>query len=423
MYVLISILVACYVFHLDSIHGLALSPNVHFVPKIDKALFDKDVHYYHSHKENGNPYETPVLVTNALSKDQREEISEKIQVELRGNTVDLQRKMKVVEEGVEHTETDIYQVELEEAFGYLMESHHNDCFFCFCEGLLEDNEKFDGVRETLQHAKESLFNTGSSQDFDDQNVDLFQHFPDNAKPSDCLVAAGEGATSTLHRDPFCWTGTSLCIEGTKIWRFVAPPGFAEEFDGKELESGVRLVDDALQSYRLPSVAWDNDYISSGWQSDLSLYSQRSDDLPSAEAFAMMEETNPMQKIEDLDHIASSLDILKPSSEIPAELGPGGKYRTQIWTVVQNPGDLLVIPAYWWHQTYAAEPSIAIASQRGGSKRDTKRAVSHILDTVQIDKFDDALPPILKEVMNDSYTCSQEKVADALFQVLSSYERM
>lgn len=171
------------------------------------------------------------------------------------------------------------------------------------------------------------------------------------------------------------------------------------------------------------MAWDNDYISSGWQSDLSLYSQRSDDLPSAEAFAMMEETIPMQKIEDLDHIASSLDILKPSSEIPVELGPGGKYRTQIWTVVQNPGDLLVIPAYWWHQTYAAEPSIAIASQRGGSKRDTKRAVSHILDTVQIDKFDHALPPILKEVMNDSYTFSQKKVADALFQVLSSYERM
>ena len=52
----------------------------------------------------------------------------------------------------------------------------------------------------------------------------------------------------------------------------------------------------------------------------------------------------------------------------------------IWTVVQKPGDMLVIPAYWWHQTYALEPSLAYASQRCGLDRDAPRVLSHIIDT-------------------------------------------
>jgi hypothetical protein len=405
------------VLHFDSVYGLSIRTKVHRVPKIDKAQFDQNVHYYHSHETNGNPYETPVLVMNALSKEGCGEISTKILQELGENIVDLQRKVRVLDEhDNEQTETEILDLELEQAFGYMMESQHDDAFFCFCEGLLDGNNNLESVRKTLQHAKESLFAKDLSQSANDQKSDLFEHFPENVKPSDCLVVAGEGATSTLHRDPFCWTGTSLCVEGTKIWRFIAPPGHLEEFKEGDITSGVKFVDDAVESYRLPSVAWDNYYISSGWQSDMSLYSQRSEDLPTAEEFAIMEEEDPQQKTKDLERIASSLDSLEPSSDFPTQLDDCGNLQTNIWTVVQHPGDLLIIPAYWWHQTYAVEPSIAIASQRGGDERDTKRVLSHIFETVGIEKFDDK---VLKAVMDDSFTGSQKDIATALFQVLSS----
>jgi len=191
------------------------------------------------------------------------------------------------------------------------------------------------------------------------------------------------------------------------------------FDRKELESGVSFVDKALESYRLPSVAWDDDtYLSSGWQSDkMSLYSFRSEDVPSAEEFAMLEEKSPEQKISDMNAIALSLDKLAPSLDFPARFD-GNDDTPTIWTVVQKPGDLLVIPAFWWHQTYALEPSVAIASQRCGNERDAKRVVSHIFDTIGLDNYDE-LPSVLKEVMDDSYTGTQKDIASALFEVLSS----
>ena len=407
-----------------SVDGLSTraSPRVRRVPKVDKDQFDQHIHYFHTHESNRNhPYETPVLVTNVISKEGCNNISSKILEELGENIVDLQRKMKVLDEDDnEVTETDIFQLELNEAFGYMMDSHHHDAFFCFCEGLLDSKSQLKNEREKLQRAKESLFvkDSSSSDETNHEKNDLFAYFPDSVKPSDCLVVAGEGATSTLHRDPFCWTGTSLCVEGTKIWRFIAPPGHLEEFQEAE-SSGIKYVDDALNSYRLPSVAWDDDYISSGWQSDMNLYSKRSDDLPSAEELAMMEEENPQQKADFLDDIASSLDSLAPSDDLPTHLDPERKRETHIWTVVQHPGDLLVIPAYWWHQTYAMEPSIAIASQRGGENRDIRRIVSHILDTIQFDGSGNDMPEVLKQVMDNSFSGSKQDIVASLFQLLSS----
>jgi hypothetical protein len=92
------------------------------------------------------------------------------------------------------------------------------------------------------------------------------------------------------------------LEGTKVWRFVAPTGISEQSgDDRWIDLGVTKVDKLLNSYRLPSVVWDSGggslddqmYLSSGWQSDYSLYdygNDKIDSIPSAEEFASMDES-------------------------------------------------------------------------------------------------------------------------------------
>jgi hypothetical protein len=72
----------------------------------------------------------------------------------------------------------------------------------------------------LQQARESLFSAPkNNQEEASSSVNWFDHFPDFALPLDCFVIAGQGAMSTFHRDPFEWTGTSLCLDGD----FYLPP--------------------------------------------------------------------------------------------------------------------------------------------------------------------------------------------------------
>ena len=175
------------------------------------------------------------------------------------------------------------------------------------------------------------------------------------------------------------------------------------------DSGVDSVDKALLSYRLPSVAWDDDvYLSAGWQSNLSLYEFREKAVPSARYLADLEEKNATEKLKKLHEVASSMDLLTPSENFPIFLDNDETICTTIWTAVQKPGDILIIPAFWWHQTYALEPSLAIASQRSGLKRDTKRVIRHILDTFghnYEENEGDVLPKSLKHVIDSCGTPS------------------
>jgi len=172
-------------------------PHVRSVFKVDSSKFEPNTHYYHTHA-NGNPFETPVLVENVLSKQECEAICNTIVQELGTSFVDLQRKTKMLDEhaNVVETETDIMECELQEAFEYIMESQHDDAFFCFGEGMLDDDEKLEHVKGVLRQAKERLFGVVSSDVHDDKR-DLFEYFPEGTKPSDCVVVAGEGATSTV----------------------------------------------------------------------------------------------------------------------------------------------------------------------------------------------------------------------------------
>ena len=184
--------------------------------------------------------------------------------------VTLQRKLKSVT-GKQETSMELHDCTLTQGIDAIMDSTHADSRFIFQEGLLEQDNQLalNSLSKRLYAAQESLFT----------DEDWLQHFPSDMRPSSCVVMAGEGATSTLHRDPLEWTGTSLCLEGTKVWRFMAP------------SPTVQVVDELLHSYRLESIAWDDEHdtaLSAGWQSDFNLFDTRSDNVPSAQALDEME---------------------------------------------------------------------------------------------------------------------------------------
>ena len=200
---------------------------------------------------------------------------------------------------------------------HVFDSSHDGAKLIFDEDLLDDcaPEVAAGVRAAV----DTLFKDES----------WFDWFPDFAKPRDCAVLAGQGARSTLHRDPFEWTGLNTCLEGSKLWRF------------------VRDDADLLAPYRLTSSAWGG--LSVGWQSDESLFKRRKATVPTARALAEMDDDDRRSAI---DAVARD-DLLEASVDV------------QYQTLVQHAGDLVVIPAGWYHQTYSVEPSLAIASQRCG----------------------------------------------------------
>ena len=233
----------------------------------------------------------------------------------------------------------------------------------------------------------------------------FDFFPIDVKPSDAIILAGAGSTSTLHRDPFEWTGTSLCLEGTKIWRFIYPPS--------KSQGGVSVVDDKLNSYRLDSVAWEEDtdstVLSAGWQSDLSLYNSIKGNFPTAFEWMKREEEDPTlfreelkEKISMVSPSPDSLDALDRISDITN--------KPTFATAIQQTGDLLIIPCHCWHQTYAPVPSMAIASQRCSANVDGANVVQHILS---LSKNKSELPELLKQ--NKFAEGSGRDVIDALLR--------
>lgn len=82
------------------------------------------------------------------------------------------------------------------------------------------------------------------------------------------------------------------------------------------------------------------------------------------------------KREELLRVGSSTDILVPELSLDFSMT----------TAIQEAGDLLLIPAHWWHQTFALEPSAAIASQRCGNQ-DSVLVLQHILNHKGVKSID------------------------------------
>jgi len=351
------------------------------VERIAKNDFQPNIHYLHS---LGKEFlETPVLITGVLDPSECEQMCYSLMAVSDMLDVNVQRKRK----GREAGSTELYHCMLEQGISAVMDSTHDDSRLIFEEGLLERDASLQVLSRRLIAAQEALFT----------DEDWLQHFPPQLKPSSCVVIAGEGATSTLHRDPLEWTGTSVCLEGSKVWRFLPPV------------PNVSAVDDSLDSYRLASIAWDeyDTPISAGWQSDYNLYNTRHNDIPSAQS---LDELNDTKKWKLMDEIAA--DTIK--------LQPNTLQQSTLWTAVQRPGDLLIIPAHWWHQTYALEPSIAIASQRCGTVRDAPRLVHHILETTSLIKDKDVCRRVLRDTYTNGIHGTPKEIVSNLFKELSYF---
>lgn len=337
-------------------------------------------------------YTTPVIIRNILPPDMIESLADDLVTALGQEEVQLQRKIKEDEEGSEAT-TELYDVSLGDCIDYMMDSCHDDARFAFCEGLLPSPVPGSvELSEKLQRLREAPFS-------DQEN--WFDYFPSQVQPTDAVILAGAGAASTLHRDPFEWTGTSVCLEGTKIWRFILPP--------HDSQGGVAVVDEALESYRLDSIAWEggernNDeqiVLSAGWQSDMTLYDAIGDGFPSARDWMQMEEEDTHGFQRRMQEAGTDTHRLHPCEKAMNALY--GIYKAHdshesalplFVTAIQQPGDLLLIPAHCWHQTYAPVPSVAVASQRCGARTDGSNVVRHILEMATSD-LSEEIAEILK----------------------------
>ncbi|KAL3773351.1 hypothetical protein ACHAWO_011000 [Cyclotella atomus] len=325
-------------------------------------------------------HDRPIMIRDIASPAVMEELVDGLMEACGNELVSLQHKQKLNGD----SSTDIYEVTLQESIDFMMNSNHYDSYFAFCEGLLSTVE--GAPSDSIVKLSKS-FERIRDKPFPDQE-NWFDFFPSNVKPTDAIILAGAGATSTLHRDPFEWTGTSLCLEGTKIWRFIYPP--------LSSEGGVKVVDDALDSYRLDSVAWEEDedstILSAGWQSDMSLYAIVDDKFPDAFSWMQCEEEDASLFREKLEEKTSMLspgvDALHALERIH-----GNSNEASFATAIQQTGDLLLIPAHCWHQTYAPVPSVAVASQRCSALVDGKNVVDHILN---LSKKKNSVPDLLKQ---------------------------
>ena len=374
--------------------------------------------------------QTPILIKQALSSDDCEWITSSL-IECLGDTrIEIQRKR--------NGQTFLHTCSLEESLDLIMDhSSPNDSILAFVEGLLEQHSRkhprIQQAHQHVTHLRESLFHTDSDTDSNSNtdisssssaaaaaasfqtNINWFDSFPDEAKISDCVIISGFGAMSTLHRDPMEWTGTNLCLEGTKLWRFVPPPP----------------PDNLLESYRLDSIAWvtttkdrtnnndndgkdnkdddDDDHhhhhhhryelpltipLSAGWQSDYALFTTPKKPPAAATRSQWIHPRDLAEMSHDsvqqyMSELATNWTLLPPrlpttiSSSSSSSSLSASRTESQynnIVSLVQEAGDLLVIPSDWYHQTYAPQPSIAIASQRCGSW-EVPKVLAHILSVV------------------------------------------
>lgn len=198
--------------------------------------------------------------------------------------------------------------------GMMAESTHDEAWYLLSENLLGNAPE---LRDPFV-LPPSLF-----------GWDFFTLFPRPVRPkANCLILGGTGARSFLHADPFEWTGVNYLLEGKKLWTFVPPS----------------LPKGALNLERIRPEAWGAE-VSAGW----------------------------MSATQDLYHIQPTVS----STEIVVDLPDCLHGVEGVQAVVQEEGDLIVIPPSWAHQVYHMEPSLCLAWQQC-NRSNLRHVVRHML---------------------------------------------
>jgi len=156
-----------------------------------------------------------------------------------------------------------------------------------------------------------------------------------------LFLGGAGARSNLHVDMYNWTGTHALISGEKVWRFLP------RAQGPESLGGVVRKPFGGGAVR--------DYVA-----EVDLFANAT---PGA--------------CGTLPGVPPIADRGPDLRKHPAAAG----LMEQVVEVVQRPGEVLVLPSGWWHQTFHTGPTIGVSGQFIAT-RDVPVFVKEVLDANQ-----------------------------------------
>lgn len=207
-------------------------------------------------------------------------------------------------------------------------------------------------------------------------IDYFQYFPSKIRPKSALIIGGVGARSFLHVDPYNWTGWNYLLEGRKLWTFLPPK---------------RELYPLLNAYQKIPDAWDSLNLTCGYLSDLDLYH----DITSPSMKFILGKLNKKKDFNDIEidifnkvwlesfieynhmtkgnvfkehfeyiDLQRNLNVPVFSSSEAREISQSNSKLIDdgSFQIVQEEGELILIPPGYWHQVYHLQPSIAVASQ-------------------------------------------------------------
>lgn len=189
-------------------------------------------------------------------------------------------------------------------------SNHRTAVMMMDENILRRTTVFDDLQEELPNFL--------------RQDDLFNLWPECLRPAqECLIMGGAGGCSTLHTDMLGWTGWNALLLGTKQWKFFPP---APEVGGALLAEVREMGGHHHLGFSCTSPV------------DM-FYAVDGEKCPKRGPLCDGASFRP-----DEDRYPSAAKV-EPLLE-----------------VVQRPGEIIIFPAHYFHQTYHFGATVAVASQ-------------------------------------------------------------